>query len=160
MSELQKHPYKQILEDIEQIKKDITALKSNAVTKKYVTANLSKAKWYRVVSFGSYSARGASIIVNVSSQYYYTDNSTFSVSVNLTHARAKITKISGLENTVDAVFDKIRVVRDATNAYVEIHYVATVSNSVTVEVLSNLDFVKTMNFEDTNDVTTMSELEL
>lgn len=147
---------------LKNLKERVTALEEKASEKKVASANLYNSKWYRFAKLGSYNALGLSCIVDIWTRYSSTNNSAFTLSVNVTHNAAKITQLSGLENVTN-VLDKIRVVKDTLddNVYLEVYYgIDAKTNLCRAEICSNSS-ISMLNFIDTTEtVTVLAELDL
>ena len=102
--------------------------------KMVVSKSLNTAGWYRVAKYNVYGTFGKSFIINISTRYVNTNNMTASSIVNFINNKVKITNISSLIH--NSVVDKIRVVRDNDEYFVEIHYAYNAANSVYVDIFN------------------------
>lgn len=147
---------------LKELKERLTALENKASDKKVASGNLYNSKWYRFAKLGSYSSLGLSFIVNIWTRYGSTNNSAFTLAVNVTHNAAKITQLSGLENIAN-VLDKVRVVKDTSddNVYLEVYYgIDAKTNLCRAEICSNSS-ISMLNFVDTTGTgTVLKELDL
>lgn len=125
---------------------------TNATTFKKHVSFLTKADgkaytatgWYRIAKITS--GRGA-FILNLMTNYNYTNNCSFIITVNIAHQTGKLNLLYGHENVENTISD-VRLVRDTADDYyyIEIYYNKTVNNTVTADILSNVSFVQLADF--------------
>lgn len=150
--------YQPYVNTIQELREDINTKSSI----KRSSGNMYESKWYRIAKLGGYSGLGLSFILNIWTRYLSTNNSAFTLCINVTHNVAKITQISGLENVTN-VLEKIRVVKDTSdnNAYLEVYYgVDSKNNTFYAEIFSNANITMLGLTDTTETVTVLDELDL
>ena len=102
------------------------------VTQRRCSATLSSAGWYRVLQTGNPNGSNSAIIdIKITRNYNYSDNEAHYIRFIKVFQHALFVDETSTSNAL--IIDKIRYTTDANHGYVDVHYTASLANTLCVD---------------------------